>query len=119
MTKRPTSIIVIAVLYIATGTIALVAHLTELTPGHPFESDILWASLVNIAAIVAGAFLFRGHNWARWLALAWIAFHVILSISHSYREVAIHSLFCAAVAFFLFRPKAAFYFRSPKTQETR
>ena len=34
-------------------------------------------------AIVCGVFLLRGHNWARWLALAWIAFHVVLSAFHA------------------------------------
>ena len=36
--------------------------------------------LTELLAMVSGAFMLRGHNWARWLALAWIIFHVILSI---------------------------------------
>jgi len=27
--------------------------------------------------------LLMGHNWARWLILAWLAFHVVVSAFHS------------------------------------
>ena len=56
--------------------------------------------------------MLRGHNWARWLALAWIVYHVILSAFHMLSELAIHILFCAILAYFLFRPTATRYFRA-------
>ncbi len=59
--------------------------------------------------------MLRGHNWARWLALAWIAFHVVLSAFHALAELAVHSLFCAIMAYFLFRPAANGYFRAGRT----
>ncbi len=37
--------------------------------------------------------MLRGSNWARWLALAWIAFHVFLSFLHSWQQVLVHCLF--------------------------
>jgi hypothetical protein len=55
--------------------------------------------------------MMRGQNWARWLAVAWMAFHVILSAFHAVRELAIHSLFLAVIAWILFRPEGARYFR--------
>ena len=111
MNKPPISIIVIACLYIATGAIGLVSHLFQFKPQHPFQYDIVWISLVSLAAIVSGVYLLRGRNWARWLALAWIAFHVVLSAFHSPFELLVHSLLCAAFAFFLFRPRATRFFR--------
>ena len=33
-------------------------------------------------------------NWARWLALAWIIFHVGLSLFHPIGELAFHVAFC-------------------------
>jgi hypothetical protein len=58
----------------------------------------------------------RGYNWARWAALAWIAFHVILSAFHAFGEFAIHCLFCAVIAWVLFRPEAARHFRDVRVE---
>jgi hypothetical protein len=60
---------------------------------------------------VSGIFLLRGQNWARWLALAWIVFHVALSAFHPLRELAVHVVLCAFIALVLFRPAAGRYFR--------
>jgi hypothetical protein len=115
MNKRPIAVIVIGCLYIATGVIALASHLTDFKPQHPFQYDIVWMALVNLTAIVCGAYLLRGHNWARWLALAWIGFHVALSIFHPPIELLVHSLLFIAVLYFLFRPRATQYFRAART----
>lgn len=112
MNKRPLSVIVIGCLYVATGAIGLAFHLAEFKPQHPFQYDIVWISLVHLIAILCGVYVLRGSNWARWLALAWIAFHVILSAFHSWFELVVHSLLCAAIAYFLFRPQATQYFRT-------
>jgi hypothetical protein len=106
--KRPLSISVLACLYIAVGAAGLVFHFHDLV-AHPREG--IWIELTELLAVIAGAFLFGGHNWARWLALAWIAFHVVLSAFHPVRELVIHSLLCVAIAWILFRPAAGRYFR--------
>jgi uncharacterized membrane protein YgdD (TMEM256/DUF423 family) len=111
MNKRPISVLVIGWLYVAVGALAVSFHLAEMKPRPAFESDVLWAVLVNLVAIVCGVYVLRGRNWARWLAVAWMAGHVILSVFHSWSEVVVHSLFCAAIAYFLFRPPATQYFR--------
>lgn len=115
MNKRPISVTVIACAYIATGAIGFVFHFTEFRARDAFRYDVLWIELIRLAAIVCGAFMLRGHNWARWLALAWIGFHVILSYFHTPPELAIHCLFFAVIAWFLFRPDAARYFRADST----
>jgi hypothetical protein len=78
--------------------------------------DYLLVSLVRALAIVAGGFMLRGSNWARWLSMLWISFHVIISAFHSIKELAIHILVFAAFAFVLFRSDAADYFRRAETQ---
>jgi len=85
-------------------------HLPDFSPRHPFQYANLWILLLRIAAIVAGAFMLRGWNLARWLALAWIAFHLILSFFHSIQEVVIHGLVFALFAWFLFRADARAFF---------
>ena len=87
-------------------------HLSDFSPKHPFQFENLWILLLRIAAIVAGVFMLRGRNWARWLALAWIAFHLIVSIFHSVGEVVIHGFVLALFAWFLSRPDARAYFSS-------
>jgi hypothetical protein len=74
----------------ATGVMGIAYHLSDFSPKHPFEFENVWILLVRITAIVSGAFMLRGSNWARWLSLAWIAFHLILSFFHSLQEVVVH-----------------------------
>jgi hypothetical protein len=55
--------------------------------------------------------MLRGHNWARWLILVWIAYHVVLSALHSVSEVVVHGLLFVVIAYVLFRPRVSAYFR--------
>jgi hypothetical protein len=106
--QRPISVTIIACLYLAVGTVAFVYHFRELLS---LQRDSVTVELTEFLAIVSGAFMLRGHNWARWLALAWIVFHVILSLFDSFHGLAAHALFCVVIAWILFRPEAARYFR--------
>ena len=108
---RPLSVTILACVYIAVGAVGFAAHLGELQANHLFRFDGLWVELVRLLAAAAGAFLLQGHNWARWLAIAWMAFHVVVSVFHNFGEFAVHCLFCVVIAWFLFRPAAARYFR--------
>jgi Trk-type K+ transport system membrane component len=110
LNQRPLPVTIIACVYIVAGAIGFADHLSGLTAQHPFQDGAVWVELVGLIAVVCGAYLLRGRNWARWLALAWIAFHVVVSAFHSLPEFAIHALFCAVIAYFLFRPAAARYF---------
>ena len=111
MNKRPLPVTIISLILIATGAGGLFFHLTDFTVQHPFQYDVVWISLVSLIAIVCGVYMLRASNWARWLALAWIAFHVILSVFHSRVELGVHILVFAAFAYFLFRPRTSGYFR--------
>ena len=118
MSIRPLSVLLIALLYIAAGAVGLAYHFAEFKPQHPFQYDIVWISLIRLLAVVAGVYILRGSNWARWLALAWIVSHVILSAFHSPVELAFHSVLCAVIAYVLFRPQATRYFRRAGTAAT-
>ena len=80
------------------------------------QHDSLWIALTEILAIVAGVFMLRGQDWARWLALAWIAFHVLVSALNSMHQFLMHSLICAGIAWILLHPTAARYFRAAPTK---
>ena len=73
--------------------------------------DLIWVFGTELLAVVAGVFLLRGRNWARWLLVAWMGFHVALSALHPGHELAVHGLLTAVVVYFLFRAPASEFFR--------
>lgn len=108
--------IVIACLYIAVGAIALAFDFSHFEPRHPLAGAVLFASLVHALAIVSGVWMLRAGNWARWLAIAWMAFHVAVSLFDTWSALAIHTLLLVIFAYFLFRPAANRYFRNAETE---
>jgi hypothetical protein len=107
--RRPVSVTILACVYLVVGAVGFAYHFREMLS---LQQDSVWAELTELLAIVSGAFMLRGHDWARWLAVAWMVFHVVLSAFHSSREFAVHSLFCAVIAWILFRSQATRYFRN-------
>lgn len=116
MNERPYAVTVLSFAFLAVGVIGVAYHLTEFKAWHPFQYDVLWVCLVRLMAGVCGAYMLRGRNWARWLALVWIAYHVILSGFHSLDELAVHSVLFASAAYVLLSRNARQYFRGLKTQ---
>jgi len=114
--KRPLSVTIIAWVFVAAGVVGLAYHATEFKTARPFENDAVWVCLVRLLAIVAGAFLLRGHNWARWLSIVWMAWHVGLSVFHPWSELIVHASLLVVIACFLFRPRASAYFRAARTK---
>jgi|SRR3954468_13597603 hypothetical protein len=120
MKKRPLSITIIGWIALAIGSIALAVDLLQLFrafAGQVSEAQPLRFSeesmilMTHALAVLAGVFLLRGCNWARWLLIAWMAFHVALSLFHRPFELIVHALMLAALVYFLFRPAASRYFR--------
>lgn len=103
--KIPVSVVVIACLYVAVGIGGFVAHFGELR-----APDGIWVEITESLAIVCGVFLLRAHNWARWLAVAWMAFHVAISFD-VLSQLAIHSLFLVLIIWALFHADAGRFFR--------
>lgn len=106
--KRPIIVIIVAGIYILVGVAGFVYHFPELMAGH---RDAIAIEVTELVAFVCGVFLLRRHNWARWLALAWVVFHVIISFFHPLRELAIHAILCILIAWALFRPATTRWFR--------
>ena len=106
------AVTVVAWLYVLVGVGGLIGHFHDIVP---INRDGVWIAATEILAIVAGTFMLRGQNWARWLALAWILFHVGLSLLHSLGELAIHAAFCLLIAWALFQPESTRWFRQKST----
>lgn len=113
MPKRPYSVTLLACLYLAVGALGFAAHFQGLMAHQP---DAWWVETTELLAVVAGVFLLRGQNWARWLALAWIAFHVAITV-HEPRRLAIHGAMLLFFAWVLFRGPARSYFRPAPAEQ--
>ncbi len=109
--RRPLSITIIGWLFMAAGTVGLVYHASEFNLQRPFDSEPLVACLVRLLAIVGGAFMLGGRNWARWLLTVWMVIHIVLSAFHSAAELAMHLLLFGIIGYLLFRPPAAAWLR--------
>jgi len=111
MSTRPRSITVIGCMFIAAGAVGFAYHVTEFKAQGPSAYEVAWVCFARLLAILGGVFVLRGSNWARWLLLVWLGYHVVLSAFHKLSELAMHGLLFAVVAYFLFRPQVAAYFR--------
>src|SRR6185295_13640580 len=108
MTKRPVAVLLVSLLFIVAGSIGLIYHSRELiwAVRSSAGSQPDWRELIEIAvitlvralAILTGVFMLRARNWARWLCVAWLAFHVIVSIWHSKFSLLFHLMLLIVIA---------------------
>jgi hypothetical protein len=110
--KRPISITILSWLYIVVGVLSTASHFAEFRVQRPVLNEVVWITVLGAAAIVAGVFMLRGQNWARLLALLWMATHVVISAFHLMHGLLIHSVLLLLIAYFLFRREAREYFRA-------
>jgi len=102
--KATPAVFAIAVLYIAVGLGGFVRHF----PRHWQAEDVL-IEVTELVALTCGVFLLRRKYWARWLALAWMALHVAISVPVM-NQIAIHLSFLIVIAWALFRPRMRRHF---------
>ena len=110
MNKRPIYVTVHAYVLIAAGALGIAYHFTEFRVSPPKE--YFGVLVVRLIAIVGGAFLLRGKDWARWLAIAWVAFHLVISILHTKEGIIVHAVVLVGFCVLLFLPAANRYFQS-------
>jgi hypothetical protein len=108
--RRPLTVTIVALIFIAVG-IASLAFQVHAFRIYSFHLEDIWITLVHLLAIVAGAFMLRGDDWARWLAVAWIAFHVGISFFNAWRGVVVHAIIAAGIIWLLFQAEARAWFR--------
>jgi uncharacterized membrane protein HdeD (DUF308 family) len=104
--KRPFQVTMLGWLFVAVGILSTVYHLLKSS----LDRWTVPIVLVGIAAVVAGVFLLRGARWARWLVLAWLGFHVVVSASISLSDAMPHTVLFLVVGYFLLGPPTSKYF---------
>lgn len=110
MVKRPVPVTGIGWLFVVGGAASFAFYLNELRAS-AFRGENAWIFVVEVVATVAGIFILRGANWARWLAVVWMAVHVGISFLDWRQELAVHVVLFGLITYALFRADAAAYFR--------
>jgi hypothetical protein len=108
--QRPFAVTILSWLFIAAGAVGLVYHAVGFRAGDPL-ADVILVLVVRALAIWGGIFALRGANWARWLLVAWMAYHVVISWGHSTSEVASHAILLLVTAIVYFRAPGSAWFR--------
>ena len=110
--KRPLPVTMLCCLFIVVGLVGLAYHLSQ----RPLDRWVALISFIEIIAVVGGVFLLKGRNWARWLMLGWLAFHVVVSALHSLWECIAHAVLFLVVAYFLVTPPDSQYFQDSPSE---
>ena len=123
--RRPLAIACVAWLFIVVGAAGLLRdwwplltsqaaqQLAKLQADGLADLGPAWTS--RLVAIIGGAGLLRGRNWARWVLVAWMAFHIGLSVLHTWLELLEHSVIFAPILYVLFRGQSSRYLQQGKT----
>jgi hypothetical protein len=114
MKKRPIGVIVVAALFLLAGAGGLIGDGQHVRTLSANDYETVWIALVHVLAIVAAVFLFRAENWARWLAIAWMAFHVAISFLNSWQQAVMHGVIFVLIVWILFQREARAFFCAPR-----
>ena len=104
--QRPYEVTAAGWLFIVIGILNTAYHLWK----GAFDLWMIAILVLTVSAIVAGAFLLRGARWARWLALAWVAFHVVVSALNSVSAALPHVVLLLVVGYVLLGPPTSQYY---------
>jgi len=124
MKNRPLSVTIIGWLFIVLGVITFLAGLQPfikiITEGdipsltsHEIL-DLALASITRLLAIIAGTFVLYGFNWARWLLVIWMGFHIVISFQGTLWIIIFHCVIFGSITYFLFRPAVSTWFKTRK-----
>lgn len=108
--KRPYEVTVAGWLFIVIGVLNTAWHLWK----GALDLWMVPILFLTVSAIVAGVFLLRGALWsrrARWLALAWVAFHVGVSALDSLSAALPHVVLLLVIGYVLLGPPTSQYYQ--------
>jgi hypothetical protein len=112
MKNRPLPVIITAVIFMIAGFLGIAYHSNEYFPPSAINYELALSLFIRVLAIACGLLLLRRIKWARWLAIIWLVYHVVLSLFHSVSETIVHIVFLLVISFLLFMPKSSAYFNS-------
>ena len=119
MKSPPLPIIVVSVLFIVTGCVGVAYHVQDYFEPHDKLVDLTWVLFLRILAIVCGVLLLLRISWARWLAISWLVYHIIISAFNSTPEMIAHIVLLVIVSVLLFLRVSSAYFSNKAETITR
>lgn len=114
MKKRPVPVIIVAILFILAGCVGLAYHVKELSEQNQNLYETIWILLLRMLAVACGVLLLCRINFGRWLTIAWLVYHCIISAFNSTSEMIAHIAFLVLVSVLLFLPVSSAYFHNKK-----
>ena len=110
MKSRPLPVVVVSILFIIAGVVGFAYHLKDFFEPDAKAYEVLWVQFVRILAIVCGLLLLMSVDWARWLAIAWLSFHVVIGALNSTSQMILHIVLLLLVIVLLYLPKSSAFF---------
>ena len=114
MKNRPLPVIIVSILFIIAGSVGFIYHFKEFFEPNASLTELLFIQFVRITAIVCGILLLISVNWARWLAIAWLIYHIMISALNSTSEMIAHIVFLLLIVVLLYLPKSSEFFHKKK-----
>ena len=114
MERRPITVVIVGMLFILAGCLGIAYHAKEFFQPGIKLSESVWVLIVRLLAVICGVLLFLRVGWARWLAVIWLLYHVIIGAQHSTSDMLMHLGLLIVVAVLLFVPVSSAYFRYEK-----
>jgi hypothetical protein len=111
MNKRPVPVVIVSVLFMLVGCVGFAYHVKEIFNLNNNQYETIWVLFLRIVALVCGLLLLFRINWARWLAIIWLIYHVIIGGFNSTSQMIVHIVFLILVSVLLFLPGSSAYFQ--------
>jgi hypothetical protein len=114
--RRPLPVTLVGWLFVLVGGGGIALQLFQrLNAGDPLDDrgvrDLAIVLTLRLIAFIGGVLVLRGAEWSRWLLAVWMAYHIWISLQHSWTEAAMHAVMFGALLYLLFRRDSSAYFR--------
>ncbi|MDI3320605.1 hypothetical protein [Pinibacter soli] len=111
MVHRPITVVIVGMLFILAGCLGIAYHVKDFSQPDSKLSELIWVLVIRLLGVMCGVLLFLRVDWARWLAVIWLLYHVIIGALHSKSEMFVHIGLLIVVTVLLFLPVSSAYFR--------
>ena len=111
MKRCPLPVLIVAIALMVAGTVGFFYHLKDFTQPDQKIYTVLLVEALRITAIVSGILLLKGNNAGRWMSIAWILVHVVISVFNSVTATIMHIAVLVIICTLLFMQVSSNYFK--------
>ena len=110
MKSPPLPVLIVAIALILAGVVGFFYHFKDFADPAEKIYVVVLVELLRIVAVVSGILLLRANNSGRWLSIAWVLLHVVISVFNSMAQTITHIVVLLIVCILLFLPMSSLYF---------